>query len=227
MNLNLAENAMVLFTLDDFLFYKDKITAVIVNGFSENDSWRKEYESFFGRTYECAMIGFCPTGEKYIIPLSIDECATLLQNEFKDKSLLVKWGLYKPNEVNSSFKFMSRQPQVVIYNTVNDLQNNFREYFNSGKRGKYIHIGASDDHPFQSIILKDTKGVLHLVNSYLKFISDFIRDNKDNLDKLDFSELKGHNAEYNNAFSVWNGMQWNIDWLETMLNGKELIYRPN
>lgn len=224
MNMNFRETGMFLWKVKDLLNYSDITEVVLVNQFGDDLEYRKEMELLTGNKYEAGLVAFTKTYEKYIIGLDYATVSSLLQNEYKNKTLIVKWGLYNlgSSEVNNFPN--SRKPDVVIYNTVKNLQDKFNELFSSSETVDYLHMGASEHHPFNTLLLKEN-GVIHLVNAYgNKHINDLITNNNSSLNKCTLQEFIDEPKHFNNALSVWMGLHWEIDWYQSMVDGKNLIF---
>lgn len=183
MNLNLQENATVLWKIEDLLHYKDTIEAVMVNRMGDDLEYKDFIEQIIGKKLEAALVAFLKTGEKYMFGSDIPTISNLLTKEFSDLTLMVKWGLYKPGEKELLYFTNSRKPDVVIYNTAKDLDNNFNSWLNSKNQVEYLFLKASEDHPFQIILIKDNNNVLHFLSTFNKPANDFLKKYSDNLVK--------------------------------------------
>lgn len=225
MNLNLSENAESLLNVQDLLHYKDEIETIMVSGLSKELDYQEELEKLTGRKFEAGLVAFLKTGEKYIYGGSFNDISSLLVNQLSDKTLLVKWGLYKPGANELSLFPGARKPEVVIYNNVLNLQETFDNWFSEGNKAEYIYLSVSEEHPFHILILKDKNEVLHLVNTFANPASRFIEKSRSNLAKADPADFLSSTRHYNNVLCVWGDMPWEVDWYATMLNGKEIMYR--
>lgn len=224
LNIDLANSGVVEWNINDFLHYKDSIEAIVVSRLGDDE--RKDiYKIVTGKNCEASIIGFTKTNEKYITAVDAVTLSQLLNNEFKNTTLIVKWGLYRaPNEKLDYFPD-SRRPDVVIYNTIGSLRQSFQSYFDQGGKANYIWISLSKDHPFQTLVLEDINNVLHLVNTIgNKLVDSFIDRNKNNLTELapKDGEIK-HPNHFNNVCCVWMNLSWNHDIYQTIKNNKEIF----
>lgn len=225
MNLNLQDNATVLWKVEDLLHYKDIIEAVMVNRMGDDLEYKDSIEQLIGKRLEAALVAFLKTGEKYMFGSDIPTITKLLVNEFTGCTLIVKWGLYKPNEKELLYFPNSRRPDVVIYNTAKDLDNNFNNWLQGNNQVGYLFLKASEDHPFQIILIKDNNNVLHFLNTFNKPANDFLKKYSKNLVKSKPEEFLAFTKHYNNALSVWGGMPFEVDWYKSMLDGKNIHLR--
>lgn len=214
-----------LWDMNDFLHYADKMEAIIVSEFSFDLEEGPLAEKITGRKHEVGILGFIQGGYRYSIGMDRATAKELLLNQLKEKTLIVKWGLYEPGSKHIVRIPGTPPPTVVIYNSVNDLDLRMENWLPSHK-GSYIHIGISEDHFFQTFIMKDEDGILHLVNSKgNKAISDFIAKYRSSLSSSQPQDLISNPKDYNNTVSVWMGLSWDIDWFNTMVRQKELVPR--
>lgn len=225
MNLNLAETGIFLDEVEHLLSYQDGIEAIVINLLGDDIDEKVELELLTGRKYEGGIIAFTNTYEKYLLALDLKKLASLTANELRDKTLIVKWGLYNLGEKETNLIPGSRRPDVVLYNTVKNLSDKFNPWLQSGKIVNYLYLGATEDHPIQSLLLKDDNGVLHLVNTYgNKHIYEFIDSNKKSLIRAKPEFFLGDARHINNTMSTWMGLRWNIDWFNTMIED-DIKYR--
>lgn len=225
MNLNLQDNATVLWKIDDLLHYKDVIEAVMVNRMGDDLEYKSLIEQLIGKKLEAALVAFLKTGEKYMFGSDISTITQLLVNEFSNRTLIVKWGLYKPGEKELLYFTNSRKPDVVIYNTAKDLDNNFNSWLNSDNQAEYLFLKASEDHPFQIILIKDNNNVLHFLNTFNRPANDFLTKYPSSLVKAKPNGFLQNTKHYNNTLSVWGGMPFEVDWYKSMLDGKNIHLR--
>ena len=107
------------------------------------------------------------------------------------------------------------------------MENNFDDWFKKGNKAEYLHMGASEGHPFQILLIKDGGGVLHLVNSFKGPLYEFLQEHKKNLIKGNTERFLKNTRHYNNVLAVWMDMPWEVDWYKSMLDGKEVHYRKS
>lgn len=225
MNLNLQDNATVLWKIEDLLHYKDVIEAILVNKMSDDLEYKEFIEQLIGKNLEAGLVAFLKTGEKFIFGSDIPTISRLVKDEFSNTTLLVKWGLYKPSEKEMLYFSDSRKPDVVIYNTAKNLNDNFEQWFNNGNKAKYIFLGVSENHPFQIIIIKDSNGVLHLLNTFNRPANDFMNKYSKSLIKVKPETFITETRHHNNALAVWGGMPFEVDWYKSMLDGENIHLR--
>jgi len=224
------KQSMCLTAVADLLHYQDVTEAIVVFGLGAGSAWQLEYEKLVGVRPEGVIIAFSKTGEKYHLPLDKVAISTLLSKAFEKKTLIVKWGLYEVGGSCLSGFTGSRRPNVVLYNTVNNLTEKFEGWFKAGRNVEYLFLGASEDHPFHTLILKDENGVLHYVNVFgKKLINDFRMAFKDNLVSRPEEDFLSEPMHLNNVLSIWMGLPWEIDWYKSMFSGRkpggEFVYR--
>ena len=220
---NLRRDATIVWDLGEFLKYRNQMEAVMVNLLTREDVEDVDVlDMLMGRKFEAAIVAYLQNGEKYMIGLDIKTVSSLLRKELSSFTLLVKWGLYKPGLPELLYFAGSRKPNVVIYNQVQNLHDNFKEWFKQGNKTEYLHMGVSRGHPFQVLAVKDENEVLHIVNTFKKPLYDFIQKHKGNLIKAKPSKFLTDTKHYNNVLAVWMGMPWDVDWYATMLDGKEI-----
>ncbi|MFA6945351.1 MAG: hypothetical protein WC220_05560 [Pedobacter sp.] len=225
MNLNLAETGIFLEEVDHLLNYIDGIETIVVNLLGDDIDEKKELELLTGKKYEGGIVAFTNTYEKYLLPLDLKKLASLTKNELSNKTLIVKWGLYDLGGKEINLISGSRKPDVVLYNTVKNLSDKFKPWFESGKTVSYLYLGATEDHPLQSLLLKDENGVLHLVNTYgNKYIREFIEPNRKSLIREKPAFFLEDAKHINDTMSTWMGLPWEIDWFNTMLED-DIKYR--
>ncbi len=225
MNLNLQQNAIVLCKIEDLLHYKDVIEAVMVNQMGNDLEYKSFIEQLIGKRLEAALVAFLKTGEKYMFGSDISTISSLLVKEFSNCTLIVKWGLYKPGEKELLYFSNSRKPNVVIYNTAKDLDSNFNHWLNSSNQAEYLFLKASEDHPFQIILIKDNNNVLHFLNTFNRPANDFLKKYSSNLKSANPEVFLQDTKHYNNALSIWCGMPFEVDWYKSMLDGKNVHFR--
>lgn len=225
MNLNLQDNATVLWKIEDLLHFKDVIEVVMVNRMGDDLEYKDFIEQLIGKKLEVGLVAFLKTGEKYMFGSDMPTISKLLINEFSNCTLIVKWGLYKPGEKELLYFTNSRKPDVVIYNTAKDLDNNFNNWLNNDNQFEYLFLKASEDHPFQIILIKDSNNVLHFLNTFNRPANDFLKKYTKNLVKAKAESFLNDAKHYNNTLSVWGGMPFEVDWYKSMLDGKNVHFR--
>lgn len=224
LNIDLANSGIVEWNVNDFLHYKENIEAIIVSRLEEDE--RKDiYKIVTGRTCDASIIGFTKTNEKYITAVESALLSSLLSNEFKNATLIVKWGLYSPLNIELNYFSNTRKPDVVLFNTIKSFQQAFQDYFAKGHMANYIWISIDKKHPFQTLVLEDYNNVLYLVNTVGgKSVNTFISDNKANLVELtpENGEIK-YPKHFNNACSIWMNLPWDHDIYKIIKNNREIF----
>jgi len=229
MNLNLAKTATALFKTEDFLFYADKMEIMFVNPHDENWKYRNLVKLVSGTEPEISVSGFLKTGEKYLTITSKNKATELLGNQLRHVTMMVKWGGYNVIEDRLIWSDTARVPDVVIYNTTQEMLQRFQELLTVKPDSKFTHLyaGATEDHPLQTlIVIVEGKRPIHIVNTYgNKGITEILHIIENRSKVLSDNELRAHKRHLNNIMSLWMGLHWEIDWIETMLNKKTLIFR--
>ena len=220
MNVNLGGSDL-LNTMEDLLHYEKEIKAIMVVTFDIEDDWNKGLSSITGRKHEVGLTALLETGERLGIGMTFRQASELTKNQFADKTLMVKWGLYKPGLTSLIYFPNSRIPDVVIYNSFIQINKNFEEYFASRKTASFIRIGYKN-HPFQMLVIKDENGVLHIVNTFGdRGVSKFTQDHRDLLKNEDPKFFLSKNDAFNHTMSFWNGLPWGVDWYRLFIEDLE------
>lgn len=223
LNLRLEEDAIFLPTINDILHYKKELEVIFVHFVGDDSKWKTFYEVTLHKKIELSGIIVCRDGCKFYFALSRQEAVSLINNDLKDKTLLVKWGVYNFGQNGILTIDELRTPNIVIYNTIHDLIVKVDKYKGQEKM-KCLHFGATEDSPFQGIILKDKLNILHIVNTFgNKAILDYIK--RYNIMEMDFCEIESEARHFNNAFSLWLGLDWRVDWFKTILHQKNVFFR--
>lgn len=228
MNINLTQTSEPLFKHEDLLHYSDVIEAIML--FKHNV---KEYNDFFelvtGEIPDINIAAFRPTGEKYTSAMSNNQAANLFGEQFKHVTLVAKNDSYSLQANKLNYTEGTRPLDIVIYNNIKILQDDLRKHAetNPDAKIKFFHAGTTVDHPFQIFIVQvgDIK-TLHLVNTYGKSgISKLLAEFKGAISPFTPEEMIDRKKHINDVMSIWMGASWQVDWIETMINGKQLILR--
>lgn len=231
MNFNFGESAIALYKKEDFLFYKNQMELVFISLSepSPDEGFNNYLRVMTGVNPEVTMGGFVKTGEKYITATSKEIAEDILNTDLKDKTLLVKWGGFNLATNKFIWATKTRHPDLIIYNRVTDLKDTISKYIEANKHSfiKYIHIGAGEDHPLQTLLVMiDDLPSMHIANAYgNKDIHLFLEQWKGRVTKMELKELVIHKQHLNNLFACWFNLGWDVDWVETMLDGKILHFR--
>lgn len=230
MNLNFTNSSQALFKLDDFLHYSDVMEIIFVapNGVTKH---RETIKAISGEEPEIDIAGMLKTGEKYITSTSKKKAAEILNGELKSITLFVKWGGYDIDKDQLIWSSVARRPDLVVYNNPEQMLAVLDHEIKSSKDVKFEHLymGAMEDHPMQTliVIIKD-KSSIHAVNAWgNKGIIEILNLIRDRSEVINNEELRKNKKHLNTLFSFWMGMHWDIDWVETMLDGSMLIFRKD
>lgn len=224
MNINLVKNAIYLPNLEDILHYREQIEAILALDI-RNMEVSKELDVLTGKKHEGGLILYLKTGEKFVFNADVPTISNLLAKELKDKTLIVKWGMFDPN-INEVVGFpSSRRPDVVIYNKVSDLESKMVGLLKHGNKIDYLLAIAQEESPIFSLFLKDQSNILHLVNTFGNVqLLEFIEKYKDNLNKSNIKTFLSDTRHYNNVGCVWMDFDWRVDWYKsTQIN--DLVLR--
>lgn len=226
LNLNLATEGEMILERKELIKRAPSIQAVLISLLEDTILHKDVFETFTGRKPEAGIVGFTMTGEKLMFVCDKNLLSDLFQNELKGKTLITKWGLFRPGLRGLIGIMKTPAPNVVLYNLTSQMNDSFHDWFSKGNIADYLFVGAMEDHPFNTLILKDAGGILHLVNGYgTKHIGDFLKTNRKFLCKKTPETFNIDPTHYNNVFSVWMGLRWDIDWYRTMIDGKNVIWR--
>jgi len=229
MNLNLAKTATPLFNLEDFLFYADKMEIMFISPQDENWEHRALVKSISGTEPEIGIAGFFKTGEKYISVTSKEKMIEILANQLKHITLMVKWGGYDLIKKQQIWSEMARLPDVVVYNTTQEMLQSFEMLLNATPATKFVHLhaGAAEGHPLQTLIVVEVgRTPVHIVNTYgNKGIAEILQLLKNQSQIMSETELRSRKRHLNNIMSLWMNLHWDVDWIESMIDKKTLIFR--
>lgn len=229
MNINFQDGE-ALFNLNDFLHYSDLMELVFVNpaGKLKNADAIKKIS---GYEPEVNIAGVLKTGEKYLTVVSKEKGAEVLNNELKTASIFVKWGGYDVYKDQMIWSVTARPPNLVVYNNAEQMKVVFEGLVRDKPEVKlsHLHMGATEGHPVQSLIVKvDGQLPIHFVNAWgnktIVEVLSIIRGQSRVITNNELIKMKQH---LNNLFGFWLNMGWDVDWVETMLDGSILIFRKN
>lgn len=230
LNLQLAESSELLMKREDFVFYADVVDTVFVNYIDETWDKRDLVMWAIGEAPDVSLVSFTKTGEKYVFYCSKATAAQILNEEFKDATLVVKWGGYSIEKDGVIWSGDARPPDIVLYNTPTHLQETFSKHLEADPDVKFrhLHIGTTLDHPLQSLMATiEGKTPLHLVSDFGNArISKAVELLKKNSSLLQHDELRAHGKHINNTLTML-GLLRQVDWVETMIDQKDLIMRKD
>lgn len=229
MNLNLAETGIPILNPNDFLHHADVIEALFVNLHSREWKKRNLVRFVSGREPDLGIVGFTKTGEKFITTMSISESPLFLNGKLARATMIVKWGAYDPLKDRLIWSSDVRPPDIVLYNAVRDLTSIINKLFSvvPVEDVSYLHVGATEKHPLQTLYCKVRgKHALHCVNTFgNKDIVTLLTNKGDKGKRISSNELQSSKEYLNDTMSVWMGLPWHIDWIETMLDGEHIHFR--
>lgn len=224
MNLQLAENGNMLWESEDIDFEAQHAHAAFVV-YHTRDENTDFVEPHMDRKFEVSLIMFRKSGEKYLAITSKEHAEKLLLNQLKGATLLTKWGICNP--ADGTFTITDkRKPDLISYNRPVDMLLAFEKAGEIITKYEYIHLGAMQDHPYQSLIVKvNGNDAIHYVNGFGNAgISKVIQYIKPKAKNMKAKELENHADVVNNALAIM-GLPWDIDWVKTMISQKEFFKR--
>lgn len=229
MNLNLVETAEVLFSLEGFKFYSDVAEVVFIIPHSSDWDERHNFELLSGRKSDVGLLLLTQGGEKYLTSADWPKTNELLRDNFPNQTLMIKWGGY--NTTTGGFVNMpsSRPPDLVVYNRLEDMVLVARKYLQDHPAAQInrLHMGVSEDHPVNTLLLVfDNQPAIHAVNIFgNRDLGDFIKEIEDRSAILTNDELKARKKHINNYLTLWGGFDARVDWVETSIDGQNLILK--
>lgn len=226
LNLNLHTNSEMLFDIEDIEYEASHTDAVFVSEYSKIP-YDDLVQELRGYKFERSLILFRKTGEKFIAVVTSKQFDSLIVNQLSKATYITKWGVVDPRD-STSYLSRSRQPDVILYNHPQALLDTLMNHESGINSYESIHLGYSDKHPFQCLVLKiNGKSAIHFTNSYgasaILNVIDFINQ-KNQHTRLNPKDLRLHSKEINDTLSVM-GLPWNIDWVKTMDLRTELFKR--
>jgi len=224
LNLDISGSAELLMDINDLLFYKDDVEIVFVNLLPENFDYGKLMKTIHSRKFEATIIAIRSGGVKHFAPLDKKTLVKILDNEFRDKTLIVKWGLYDFG--GRGLKFFgetTRDPNIVLYNTTEHMSEKLQNF--SGSKLRHYHIGSSADNPLQTFVVRQDK-ILHMVNTFGDVkIQDIKKNYKEKITAGDIKELEPLSKHFNNTLSFWMNLSWEVDWYQTISKQDAVYHR--
>jgi len=228
MNLNFTQRAMPAWKIEDFLFSCKDAQAIFIIPY--NEVANQELLSFFPIEADVAygLIGFLSNGEVYMTFVSEKTAERVLSNELANKTLMTKWNFF--NQIDGKYLRSSsssmRTPDLLIHNTVGSMEFVFGEMLkvNVKQNFTHLHAGFMENHPFQSLIVIPEGKPINIVNAFgnagITKIINIIRQQSKVMEKNQLLSIK---EAINNVMSIWMGLYWEIDWVETMAGDKETV----
>lgn len=228
-NLDLPNKGKVIFDIDQFMALSGDFEIIFVSPQQDNEGLTKYLEQMTGLRPEVGLLAFSKTGQGYITSLTNKKAVELVNGQLSNCTLLAKDGSYDIAKDKLFWNDNFRSPDLVVYNFPGDMKSVAEKCLQTENEAKFshIHIGASVGHPFQSLFLKiEGKNPIYIVNTFgNKRITEIIDKIKDKTRIMTTDDLRLSKRNINNLMSLWMGMPWEIDWVETMVDGKDLHYR--
>lgn len=229
MNMNLVETGIPILNPNEFLHHADVIEALFVS--LHDKEWKKRdlVRLISGREPDLGIVGFTKTGEKFLTTMSASESPLFLNGKLAHATMIVKWGAYDILKDQLTWSPDVRPPDIILYNSARDLAlviNKLLEVV-PVEDVCYLHVGATEKHPLQTLYCKIRgKHALHCVNTFgNKDIVALLANRGDRNKIISSEELRSSKKYLNDTMSIWMGLPWNIDWIETMLDGKHIHFR--
>ncbi len=174
------------------------------------------------------LLAFRKTGEKYIIHLPREEAIEILNTNLKNATMLIKQGGFDLNANQGTVSPALRHPEIVLYNRPQDLNVPLADFVtrNPAAAFSYGYMGATADHPFQTIIVKVADQYpLHIANGFWnKHIDQVIDTMGVGAIAMKRADMGALSRPINDFLSVM-GLPWDIDWVKTMLDGTQVFNR--
>lgn len=229
MNVSFTEKSEVIYNYDDFFFYTNVIEAVFISLHGDGLEYREVVKLVTGQEPEVSFGAFTfrSTGEKYLTITSKEHAAEILNNQFKDKTVIVKWGGYDVSKNQFIWSEVARPPDIVLYNNARQLTETLKAF--KGKdpevKLKRLHVAVAENHPVQTLLLKvEGQQPIHAVNTFgNRDISEILKEITDCSELMTNEELRADKKHLNNLLAFLD-FPWEVDWIETILNGNKNLY---
>ena len=222
LSMNLADSATVEFEHGDFLHYANNIEIVFIT--SHDDKWDQWdfVKSKAKRNPEVGITAFLLTGNKIITYATKEEATELLNNQLSHVTFATHWSWYNATTNKVHWTASVRKPDVVIYDTTENMGLMLKAVTNSDSSVRFTHIHAAmmEGHPLQSLYVKIGEATpIHIVNHFenknIVNLISIIRERSTVMEKYYLIANKKH---INNFLSSWNGLFWEVDWVEGMFD---------
>lgn len=228
LNLKLAETAQTFFNLNDFIKYIKDIELIFINPLDKNWGDLDLMKLVSKEEPEIAIGGFTKDDRKFLTISSKEKASVIINNDLNHATLFVKWGGYDFIKNQLIWSNTVRPPDLIVYNNIEQLQILLKQILLLPEINfKHFHIGVSEGHPIQTLLIKiNNLPPLHIVNCFgNKGISETIKLIETKTQIITEQELRSLKKHINNLMCFWMGMPWNIDWVETMIDGKDIKFR--
>jgi hypothetical protein len=228
LNLNLAETAEPLSKIEDFIHYADVIRAVFLSAHDLSAKENEILQTVFSSTMEVDIIAFRPTQEKYMTSISKLEAKKIFDKEFYASTIIVNGDEYDVVSKKMKVSHEIRSADLVVFGSDSDLNNVLQTFFERypEKKVKFVHIGTTEGDPIQMLVMQ-------LEDHHPYFVMNFFGNVKikgilekfnNHLVPLDYENLRLRKDHLNDLFAIWLN-NWDVDWVETMLDGQEMHMR--
>lgn len=224
MNLDPKQTADPLWDTEDIEYEADYASAALIVHHPQSAK-DEEFEKQLGRALDVNILMFGADGAKYLAITSREHLDSLLANQLKNATIITHWSITDPSK--NTFDLSSvRKPDIIQYNRPGDMLNTFKNAKNM-KKYEWIHLGASQNHPFHSLLVK-TNGseTIHFVNGFgnsgISKVIEFMAAQKGY--SIRASALLPQARAINDMLAVM-GLPWDVDWVRTMNNQREIIRR--
>lgn len=222
LSMNFADSATVEFEQKDFLHYADEIEIVFTT--SHDDKWDQWdfVKSKAKKDPEVGITAFLPSGNKIITYATKEEASKLLNNQLNHVTFATHWAWYNATTNKVRWSESVRKPNVVIYDTTENMGLMLKAVTGSNPHVRFTHIHAAmmEGHPLQSLYIKiGDETPIHIVNHFenrnIVNLINIIRDKSSIMEK---DYLIANKKHINNFLSSWNGLFWEVDWVEGMFD---------
>lgn len=228
MNFNLPETAESIFNLSDFLFYGDVLEILFISPNFSTGVERERFRILIGDEPEVNILGLTKTGEKYTTVVSRKKALSVINNTLSKTTLIIKNGGFDYTENRMVLDSDLRSANLIVHNHTYTVSTMIRKLLdkNSNLKFRHFYMGASENHPFQTLVIEvEGQEPIHVVNAFgNKNIISILKMIEVHTRIFSKNELLIRKKHLNNFFS-WMGLPWKFDWVESMIDGKNVYYR--
>jgi hypothetical protein len=229
LNLKFAEKSTVFFNIDEFLTNVNDIEVIFLTIHDKSWEYTDLVEYMENEKPEISIAAFNKNGESFLTITSKNRAEKILNVELRDVTILVKWGGFDPIKNKFTWSKKARIPELVIYNTIRNFQERINQILKVKPNSTFshMHLAANENHPFNTLFLKVNNSLpLHVVNCYgNKEIIETLKLLDNHTRVITNEEMIQNKKHLNNLFSIWMNMPWDINWVETIIDGKTIKYR--
>jgi hypothetical protein len=222
LSMNLVDSATVEFGHADFLLYADEIEIIFVT--SHDDTWDQWgfVKDKAKRNPEIGITAFLPTGNKVITYATKSEATNMLNGQLKHVTFATHWSWFNATTNKIRWSESVRKPDIVIYDTTENMGLMLKAVKNTSPATTFTHLHAAmmEGHPLQSLLIRiGGEHSIHIVNHFEnKNIVNLINIIRGNSTVMGNTYLRANKKHVNNFLSSWNGLFWEVDWVEGMLD---------